>query len=323
MKEGKKSLTLFVGAGRGGLSPVQRAEVLAFAQNWKRDATGGITIDRPVSGANERAANDTLKEALSIIVQAGVPNNGIGIRPYHPGANHGALRLNYPLMVADAGPCGLWPDDLGASNDPKHYQNQQYYNFGCATQRNLAAMVAEPADIVQPRAEGPPTTPSVPMVSTSGARARARQPPIPMPPRVRSATWQNDQNLPQTVAAEPAPVEAAPRDEHIAPAPRVSIQAFCETVRNRSRNPVGRRRSAPRQGACQNPDGRRHGRDRGFRGSPTPNVIMLESDGRGDGILTGLDALAEFCDAGTRVMVIGRTNDVTLFRELVRRGVSD
>lgn len=154
MKEGKKSLTLLVGAGRGGLSPMQRAEVLAFAQNWKRDATGGVTIDRPVSGANERAANDTLKEALSIIVQAGVPNNGIGIRPYHPGANHGALRLNYPLMVADAGPCGLWPDDLGASYDPKHYENRQYYNFGCATQRNLAAMVAEPADIVQPRAEG-------------------------------------------------------------------------------------------------------------------------------------------------------------------------
>ena len=63
VKEGKKPLTLFVGAGRGGLSPMQRAEVLAFAQNWKRDATGGVTIDRPVGGANERAINDTLKEA--------------------------------------------------------------------------------------------------------------------------------------------------------------------------------------------------------------------------------------------------------------------
>ncbi len=50
LKEGKKSLALFVGSGRGGLSPVQRAEVLAFAQNWKRDATGGITIE-----ASERA----------------------------------------------------------------------------------------------------------------------------------------------------------------------------------------------------------------------------------------------------------------------------
>ena len=60
-----------------------------------------------------------------------------------------------------------------------------------------------------------------------------------------------------------------------------------------------------------------------YRGSPTSNVIVLESEGRNDNILNGLDALSEFCDAGTRVVVIGRTNDVTLYRELVRRGVSD
>ena len=159
MKEGKHTLVLFVGAGRGGLSPTQRAEVLAFAQTWKRDATGGVTIDRPVGGANERAARDTLKEALSIIVQAGVPNHGIGIRPYHADGNKLAtLRLNYPQMVAEAGPCGLWPDDLGPSYDPKHFENRQYCNFGCATQRNLAAMVANPADLVQPRAETPAYT---------------------------------------------------------------------------------------------------------------------------------------------------------------------
>ena len=155
VKEGKKSLVLYVGVGRGGLSPTQRAEVLAFAQNWKRDATGGVTIDRPVGSANERAATDTLKEALSIITQAGVPHTGIGIRPYNPREKNATLRLNYPLMVAEAGPCGLWPDDLGPSYDPKHFENKQYYNFGCATQRNLASMVAEPADFEQPRAEGP------------------------------------------------------------------------------------------------------------------------------------------------------------------------
>jgi pilus assembly protein CpaD len=155
VKEGKKTLVLFVGSGRGGLSPQQRAEVLAFAQSWKRDATGGVTIDRPVGGANERSASDTLKETLSIIVQAGVPNNGIGIRTYSAGNKLGTLRLNYPLIVAEAGPCGLWPDDLGPSYDTKHFENKQYYNLGCASQRNLAAMVSEPSDLVQPRAETP------------------------------------------------------------------------------------------------------------------------------------------------------------------------
>jgi pilus assembly protein CpaE len=59
-----------------------------------------------------------------------------------------------------------------------------------------------------------------------------------------------------------------------------------------------------------------------YRSAPTPNVIILETEGRGD-ILTGLDQLAAVCDAGTRVIVIGRVNDVTLYRELVKRGVSD
>ncbi len=128
----------------------------------------------------------------------------------------------------------------------------------------------------------------------------------------------------QTVTPEPVPAEAAPREEHIAPAPRVSVQAFCETVET----------AAAIQSAGED---RRLGKAHvkiqmggitaaieAYRGSPTPNVIMLETDGRGDGILNGLDALAEYCDAGTRVVVVGRTNDVTLYREMaLLRGVSD
>src|SRR6201985_1589926 len=59
-----------------------------------------------------------------------------------------------------------------------------------------------------------------------------------------------------------------------------------------------------------------------YRTARTPNVIILEADARGD-ILGGLDQLASVCDAGTRVIVIGHVNDVGLYRELIRRGVSD
>src|SRR3954462_2767146 len=55
---------------------------------------------------------------------------------------------------------------------------------------------------------------------------------------------------------------------------------------------------------------------------PTPNVIILETDGGSD-ILAGLDQLATVCDAGTRVVVIGGDTDVAPHRELVRRGVND
>ena len=53
-----------------------------------------------------------------------------------------------------------------------------------------------------------------------------------------------------------------------------------------------------------------------YRSAPTPNVIVIETESRGDDLLTGLDSLAEVCDAGTRVVVIGRLNDIVLYREL-------
>jgi pilus assembly protein CpaD len=157
--EGNRALEIFVGSGRGGLTPTQRAEVLAFAHTWRREGTAGVTIDRPVGGPNERPALDSLRQVLAILVGAGIPNHGIGIRPYQavPG-KMATLRLNYPQIMAQAGPCGLWPDDLGPSYNLKHYENRQYHNFGCATQRNLAAQVDNPADLVQPRSETPAYT---------------------------------------------------------------------------------------------------------------------------------------------------------------------
>jgi pilus assembly protein CpaE len=125
------------------------------------------------------------------------------------------------------------------------------------------------------------------------------------------------QNSEEKPEAAPPPAE-----DHIAPSPRVSVQAFCETVET----------AAAMQSAGED---RRLGKAHlkiqmggvsaaieAYRSAPTPNVIVLEADSRTD-ILAGLDQLATVCDPGTRVVVIGRINDVTLYRELVRRGVSD
>jgi pilus assembly protein CpaE len=60
-----------------------------------------------------------------------------------------------------------------------------------------------------------------------------------------------------------------------------------------------------------------------YRGSPTPNVIIIESEGRSEELLAGLDQLSDVCDPGTRVIVIGKVNDIVLYRELVRRQISD
>ncbi len=157
MQERDHTIEIFVGVNRGGLTPAQRADVLAFAHVWKREATGGVVIDVPAGTANERAAVASLHEIQSILDAAGVPASGTVVRPYRPSdpARLATIRLNYPRIGAQAGPCGLWPNDLGPSEWEIHKENRPYWNLGCATQRNLAAMVDNPADLVQPRGETP------------------------------------------------------------------------------------------------------------------------------------------------------------------------
>jgi len=117
-------------------------------------------------------------------------------------------------------------------------------------------------------------------------------------------------------------VSPSPEDDHIAPAPRVSVQAFCETAETAA---------AVHSAAEDRRLGKAHlkvemggmaAAIEAYHTAPTPNVIILETEGRSD-ILGGLDHRSTVCDSGTRVVVIGNVNDVTLYRELVRRGVSD
>jgi pilus assembly protein CpaD len=160
VKESERSTEVFVGMRRGGLTAAQRAEVIAFAGSWRREATGGVIIDVPAGTPNARAAADAAHEIRAILSGGGVPPQVIETRRYRPAdpALLATVRLNYPRMAAQAGPCGVWPDDLGPTLDPKYNRNEPYWNLGCTTQRNLAAMVDNPADLVQPRAESPAYT---------------------------------------------------------------------------------------------------------------------------------------------------------------------
>jgi pilus assembly protein CpaE len=60
-----------------------------------------------------------------------------------------------------------------------------------------------------------------------------------------------------------------------------------------------------------------------YKNSPTPSLVMVESHDAPPLMLSLLDQLAEVCDPGTKVVVIGRANDIGLYRELMRRGVSE
>ena len=123
--------------------------------------------------------------------------------------------------------------------------------------------------------------------------------------------------------AHPEPDAMPPAaDDYISPAPRVSVQAFCETVETAANvrsasedRRLGKAHLTVKMGGVE-------AAIESYRTVPTPNVIILETAGGSD-ILAGLDDLATVCDPGTRVVVIGTANDTVPYRELVRRGVSD
>src|SRR3979411_34972 len=113
-----------------------------------------------------------------------------------------------------------------------------------------------------------------------------------------------------------------PADDYIAPAPRVSVQAYCESAETAAamRSAGEDRRLGKAHLSVQM--GGMAAAVEAYRTVPTPNVIILETEGRSD-ILARLDQLPTRCHPGPRVVVIGRVNDVTPYRELVRRGVND
>lgn len=159
--EGEQSIVVFVGRARGNLTETQRDDVMGLARTWRREGTGAIAIDVPADSSNARSAQAVYQEIRGLLASMGVPAHAITKRPYldDPRALP-TIRLSYPKMAAVAGPCGVWPSDLGPSiYNPSYNENKQYDNFGCATQRNLAAMVANPSDLEQPRTETAAYTP--------------------------------------------------------------------------------------------------------------------------------------------------------------------
>lgn len=133
------------------LTPRQHNRVKAFLAEYKSLGESAITISVPSGGRNEGAAMSVLGQIRKSMASAGVRATAVRYTPYYARRSSEApIILGFERYKAQASPCGMWPKNIAEAPN-----NKPYANFGCATQNNLAAMVANPYDLVEPRTMSP------------------------------------------------------------------------------------------------------------------------------------------------------------------------
>jgi pilus assembly protein CpaD len=148
LNEREEVLDVPVGAADRNISVAQRSSIQAFmAQNASASA-GVIQVLMPSGAPNSTAAKRVLPHIVSALRKSGVQGGNIVTASYDASGSESSapVRISYRAMSAGTEPCGKWTADLGDTSENKNYEN-----FGCASQNNFAAMIANPADLIGPR----------------------------------------------------------------------------------------------------------------------------------------------------------------------------
>ena len=146
--EKNQKIDLPVGAGDRGMTGSQRDTLLGFLDGYDKSAAPTLTIQIPSGSANEVAATAAARDFGRLAIAAGVKRNRIVITSYQAASVEisSPVRVAYVAVRAQTDKCGRWPDDLVDTAENKHYAD-----FGCSYQNNLAAQMANPADLLGPR----------------------------------------------------------------------------------------------------------------------------------------------------------------------------
>ncbi len=127
--------------GQAALDQNTGGQLSRFAEDYLTHGSGSIGV----SGPNNAASNLVVESLLEI----GVVRTQIMVGPNTGAAANNDIRVTYIRYVAEVPPCGDWSTNLAISAS-----NTRPPNFGCATQHNIAAMVADPRDLVAPDTSG-------------------------------------------------------------------------------------------------------------------------------------------------------------------------
>ncbi|GAA0779670.1 pilus assembly protein [Roseibium denhamense] len=153
LTEAPKTLDLPIGRNTRQLVGPIEDTVTQFAMESRTQGNGKVEVLIPSGAANESAVHSVSKDIRTALQRGGLSRSQISTRTY-PVSDAGAdapIRLSYIAMQATAGKCGNWPKNITGGIG----ENNNYYNFGCASQANLAAIVENPSDLITPRASTP------------------------------------------------------------------------------------------------------------------------------------------------------------------------
>lgn len=148
VSENLVAIDLPIVASDAKLAFADQGRVEDFADRFKASGADSIQVQLPAGSTNEFAANRVSGSIVETLRKRGVGRNHIFVQPYSATGAVGPvpIRLSYAALVAKTGPCGRWPEDLTETSE-----NKNYFNFGCASQQNLAAQIADPRDLLSPR----------------------------------------------------------------------------------------------------------------------------------------------------------------------------
>jgi pilus assembly protein CpaD len=146
--EKNETLDLPVGAGDRGMTEAQQVALDGYLDSYDYSALPVVTITVPRGSGNEVAAADAARDFRHFIASQGVPGSRIMMASYQaPAVDVSApVRVSYVAMRAQTNKCGRWPEDIADDSENRHYAD-----FGCSYQNNLAAQIANPADLLGPR----------------------------------------------------------------------------------------------------------------------------------------------------------------------------
>ncbi len=153
LSEVEHTLDVPIASGDRKLTLGVQDSIAGFAADYLSASTGTIQIMVPHGSPNSGAASAMRKQIRQVLTTRGVPANRIIETSYQADASSNAapVRISYVAVTATTNPCGEWPEDLQNNT----FSNKNYHNFGCATQSNLAAQIANPMDLVTPRDMSP------------------------------------------------------------------------------------------------------------------------------------------------------------------------